>query len=100
MIWWFLFFPDGTDGFPAVTIFAVHRDNVGFEVNVQRDVRQLRTERRRPVDAGGTGIVETGAVPVTGGGKENAVAVSTSYLVSLDSSPDVIRCPFPRALGP
>lgn len=59
---------------PVVTVVVVPVDIVGIEVDVPRVVRVVRIERRRPVVAVGTDIVEIGVVPVTRGGKERLSA--------------------------
>ena len=59
---------------PVVTVVVVPVHIVGIEVDVPRVVRIVRIERRRPVVAVGTDIVEIGIVPVTCGGKERLSA--------------------------
>ena len=85
----FLFFPDGTDGMPVSTVESFPAYTVGI-VDAPRAVRVVRIERRRPVEAVGTGIPEIRVDPVTGGGKEDAVAVRGGYDVSSYSSPVVV----------
>ena len=59
---------------PVVTVVVVPVNIVGIEVDVPRVVRIVRIERRGPVVAVGTGIVEIRVVPVTGSGKERLSA--------------------------
>ena len=59
---------------PVVTVVVVPVDIVGIEVDVPRVVRVVRIERRRPVVAVRTRIVEIRVVPVTGSRKERLSA--------------------------
>ena len=85
---------------PAVTVEVVPEDIVGKEVDAPRVVRIVRIERRRPVVAVGTGIVETRAAPVTGGGKEYTVPVGRFNQSTVDSAAIVVRYPSPGTLCP
>ena len=71
-----------------------------FDAPREARVVVVRIERRRPVVAAGTSIVEPRAVPVTGSGKEDAVAVGSSYQSTVDSAAIVVRYPSPSTLVP
>ena len=84
---------------PVATVeVPVH--TVGIEVDAPREVRIVRIERRRPVVADGTRIVEIRADPVTSGGKENAVAISGGNYSSLYACTVIVCCPSPGTLCP
>ena len=65
---------------PVVTVVVVPADIAGIEADVPRAERVVRTERRRPVAAVGTDIVEIGIEPVTCGGKEYPIICVTGLL--------------------
>ena len=67
--------------------------SAGIEVDVPRDGGLVRVERRRPVVAVGTRIVELRVTPVTGSGKENAVAIGGGNYLSLYARTVIVCCP-------
>ena len=59
-----LFFPDGTDGEPVVTIAGTQVNIVGKEDDTLRTSRAILFDGRRPVEAVDTRIFKVSTVPV------------------------------------
>ena len=84
---------------PAETVAAAEPAHiVGIEVDVPREVRVERIQRRGPEVAVGTSIVENRAVPETGSGKEYTVPVGRFNQSTVDSAAIVVRYPSPSTL--
>lgn len=81
---------------PAVTAVVVPAYIAGIEVHAPREVRIVRIEGRRPVEAAGAHTAETGVVPVASGGEEDTVAVGGRHQPSVYS---VLRSPRPSTVG-
>lgn len=93
---WRILIADWTDRVPGITGAGAHVEKGGIEIHQLRVVRG-RIERRGPVVAVGTGIVEVGIVPEASGGKEYAlvfVALDvTFHNSSCNACSIVIVCP-------
>ena len=73
---------------------------VGTEGDDIREARIVRTEKRRPVAAGGTRTSEIRAVPVTGSRKEYTVPIGRFNQATVDSAAIVVRYLSPGTLCP
>jgi len=71
----------GRHGLTFVAVVVVHVVIVRIEVEVPRIVRVVRVERRRPVVAVGTGIVEVAVVAVAGSGQEDTTRFASAVLL-------------------
>ena len=65
----------------GVVCFYIFRS----KVRSPSSIRDFRVERRRPVEAVGTGVSNVGMTPPACGGEEDAVTVWPSYLPAVNS---------------
>ena len=75
-------FWDWPDREPVATVAAVPADSAWIEVHAPSVVRDARIEGGWPIVAAGTCVAKARAIPVTRGGKEDAIAVGAGDLVS------------------
>lgn len=96
-----LLFWDGTNWKPVETVVVVREHTVRIEAQAVRVVREVRTERWRPIEAAGTDEVGVAAAEADARGGQKYPVTRESCLLGLDyiTRDSVDGCPSPGTVA-